>query len=150
MALDQESSETRRRILRDRRKKPTPALSSYSLFGRRQDFRRDLDKEKAGYVDRYSSKLLFFLVLILGLNVLDILFTMMILDHKGWELNPVVRSVMTLHEELFWIWKFGIVSTCLALLCLHSKFRSVNKIIVGLSIAYLLNILYQVFVFILL
>ncbi|NWF92395.1 MAG: hypothetical protein HXY46_05730 [Syntrophaceae bacterium] len=147
MVLDRESPETCRRNLKDRRKRPTAPLSWYAFFGRRQDFRRDLDRGKGGYVDRYSPKLFFFLVLILGLNVLDILFTMMILDHQGWEFNPIVRSVMALHHDLFWVWKFGIVSACLTLLCLHSKFRSVNKIIVGISIVYFLNILYQVFVF---
>ncbi len=86
-----------KRILNDRRKKPTPALSWYTFFGRRRGFRRKSDQEKGGYVDRYSSKLFFFLILIIGLNILDVLFTMMILDHKGWELNPFVQSAMNVH-----------------------------------------------------
>ena len=134
------------RILNDRRKKPTPALSWYTFLGRRKEFRIKSDQEKGGYVDRYSSKLFLFLVLILGLNILDVLFTMIILDNKGWELNPIVQSVMNIHGDRFWIWKFAIVSLSLTLLCLHSKFRPVKQIIVGLSLIYLLNILYQVFV----
>jgi hypothetical protein len=73
---------------------------------------------------------------------------MMILDHKGWEFNPVVRSVMNIHGDRFWIWKFAIVSICLTLLCLHSKFKPVKQIIVGLSLIYLLTILYQLFILI--
>lgn len=134
------------RILNDRRKKPTPALSWYTFFGRRRRFRRKSDQLKGGYVDRYSSKLFFFLVLILGLNILDVVFTMMILDNKGWEFNPFVQSVMNIHGDGFWIWKFAIVSASLALLCLHSKFRPVKQIIVGLSLIYLLTIAYQLFV----
>jgi hypothetical protein len=71
---------------------------------------------------------------------------MMILDHKGWEFNPFVRSVMNIHGDGFWIWKFAIVSFSLSLLCLHSKFRSVKQIIVALSLIYLLTIIYQLFV----
>ena len=140
-------TEIDKRIPQDRRKKPTPALSWYTFFGRRRGFRRELDKEKGGYVDRYSSKLFFFLILMIGLNILDVLFTMMILDNKGWEFNPIVRSVMNIHGDGFWIWKFTIVSISLTLLCLHSKFRHVKQIIIGLSLIYLLIILYQLFVF---
>jgi len=139
-------TEIGKRTSQDRRKKPTPALSWYTFFGRRRHLRRDLDKEKGGYVDRYSSTLFFFLILLIGLNVLDVLFTMMILDHKGWEFNPVVRSVMDTHGDRFWVWKFGIVSVSLTLLCLHSRFRHVKQIIVGLSLIYLLAILYQIFI----
>ena len=134
------------RIINDRRKKPTPALSWYTFLGRRREFRRKSDQEKGGYVDRYSSNLFLFLVLILGLNILDVLFTMIILDNKGWELNPIVQSVMNIHGDRFWIWKFAIVSLSLTLLCLHSKFRPVKQIIMGLSFIYLLTILYQLFV----
>ncbi len=144
--LNQKLSEPGRRNLKDRRKKPTPALSWYTFFGRRRGFRRELDKRKGGYVDRYSSRLLFFLILILGLNVLDVLFTMMILDHKGWELNPVVRSVMSIHGDAFWLWKFTIVSACLTLLCLHSKFRPVKQMIVTLGLIYLVTVIYQILI----
>ena len=133
-----------RRNLSDRRKKPTPGLSRYTFFGRRHTIRRQEDRLKGGYVDRYSPALFFFLVLLLGLNILDALLTMMILDLKGSEANPIVRSVMALHGERFWIWKFGLVATCLVLLCLHSKFRRVREIIIGLSAVYLMVILYQI------
>jgi len=135
-----------KRVLNDRRKKPTPALSWYTFFGRRRGFRRKSDQLKGGYVDRYSSKLFLFLVLILGLNILDVLFTVMIIDQIGWEFNPIVRSVMELHGDRFWIWKFAVVSFSLSLLCLHSKFRPVKQIIVGLSLIYLFIILYQLFI----
>jgi hypothetical protein len=119
-------------------------LSCYTFFGLRRGFRRKSDQGKGGYVDRYSSKLLFFIVLILGLNILDVLFTLMIIDHKGWEVNPIVRSVMELHGDRFWIWKFSIISSSLLLLCLHSKFKMAGAAIVALSSIYLLVILYQI------
>jgi hypothetical protein len=139
-------NEIDKRITNDRRKKPTAVLSWYTFFGRRREFRRRSDREKGGYVDRYSSRLFVFLVLILGLNILDILFTMIILDQKGWEFNPIVQSVMNIYGDRFWIWKFAIVSISLALLCLHSKFKPVKQVIVGISLIYLLTVFYQLFI----
>jgi hypothetical protein len=131
--------------IKDRRKQPTPGLSRYTLFGRRKTIRRKADQQKGGYVDRYSSTLLFFLILIVGLNVLDAFFTLMILDLKGWEANPVVRSVINLYGTKFWIWKFFIVSISLALLCLHSRFRLVKEIIITIGSIYVAVVMYQIF-----
>lgn len=136
------------RVVKDRRKKETPILSRHIFFGRREGFRRKSEQERGGYVDRYDSTLFILLVLILCLNILDIIFTMMILDHKGWELNPVVQSVINIYGDRFWLWKFLLVSSSLALLCLHSKFNAVYKIILGLSLIYFLIIFYQIFILI--
>lgn len=96
-------------------------------------------------MDRYSPILLFFLISIAGLNVLDALFTIMILDLKGWEVNPIVRSVMEVYGENFWVWKFVLVSSSLILVCLHSRFRRVKVAVVCISFIYWAVILYQVF-----
>ncbi|MGA2467236.1 MAG: DUF5658 family protein [Thermodesulfobacteriota bacterium] len=133
-----------KRVLQDRRKRPTPALSRFTLWGQRMTFRREEDKKRGGYVDRYSSGLLFLLILVVGLNVLDVLFTMMILDNGGWEINPVVRSVIEVYGDGFWAWKFAIVSVPLILLCLHSKFRMVLTIILGISVFTTIVVLYQI------
>jgi hypothetical protein len=139
---------SKKRIAKDRRKKSTPALSLYTFPGRRKSIRRKADQEKGGYVDRYSPTLFFFLVLIVGLNVLDAFFTMIILDSTGWEINPVVRSVIDIHGNKFWVWKFAIVSACLVLLCLHSRFKRVKGAIVAISSIYLTVVLYQLFLLI--
>jgi len=132
------------RIQRDRRSQPTPGLSRYVLFGKRTGLRRRIDQEKGGYVDRYSTGLFFILVLIVGLNVLDSLLTMTILERGGWELNPIVQSVMDLCGEKFWVWKFGMVSLCVVLLCLHSRFKRVMAVCIGSGLIYLAVILYQI------
>jgi hypothetical protein len=137
-----------RRILRDRRKQPTPALSRFSLRGRRMTFRREGDKKRGGYVDRYSSGLLFLLILVVGLNILDVLFTMMILDNGGCEINPVVRSAIQVYGDGFWVWKFSIVSVPLILLCLHTKFRLVLTTIFGITVFTSIVVLYQIYLMI--
>ena len=134
-----------KRTLNDRRQKPTPLVSRYTFLGRRKAIRRKPEQGQGSYVDRYSSSLLTLLVLIVGLNILDALFTMMILDSKGVEVNPVVRAVIDLHGEKFWIWKFGVVSFCLVLLCLHSTFKWIRGVIIVLSSIYLAVVIYQLF-----
>lgn len=132
------------RNLIDRRKQPTPALSRYIFFGRRRTLRRKVDQKKGGYVDRYGSDVFLFLMLILTLNVLDTLFTMIILDAGAWEVNPVVNSAITLWGDNFWIWKFAIVSFSVILLYLHSQFRYVKTAMLGLSVIFITVILYQI------
>ncbi len=134
------------RNFEDRRKLPTPLLSRYTFFGRRKSIRRKNEQQGGGYVDYYSSGLFFFLVSIIGLNILDALLTMFILETEGsWEVNPIVRSVIHIYGGNFWVWKFGIVSFSLILLCLHSKFKRVKTIIVSVSFIYLSVVLYQAF-----
>ncbi len=88
------------------------------------------------------------IVLIVGLNVMDALFTVMILEKGGWEMNPIVRSVIQMYGDKFWIWKFAIVSVPLVLLCLHSKFRLATPMILGVGVIYVAAILFQIFLMI--
>jgi len=137
--------ELEKRIQKDRRRQPTPGLSRYLLFGQRKGLRRRTDQEKGDYIDRYGPGLFFILVSIIGLNVLDSLLTMMILELGGRELNPIVLSVMGLCGEKFWVWKFAIVSLCMVLLCLHSRFKRVIAVCIGSALIYLAVTLYQIF-----
>ncbi len=93
--------------------------------------------------DHYSPKLLFFLVLIIGLNYLDSCFTLMILEKGGRELNPLVESAINLWGEKFWIWKFAIVSFSSFILCLFSRYKRVKIAIVLVSFLYLVLVSYQ-------
>jgi hypothetical protein len=133
-----------RRILEDRRKQPTPALSRFAVRGRRSGFRRKEEQKRGGYIDRYGSGLLFLIVLIVGFNVMDAWLTMIILENGGWETNPVVSSVIQLYGDRFWIWKFAMVSVPLILLCLHSKFRLAVPAIWAISVFYMVAISLQI------
>jgi hypothetical protein len=106
--------------------------------------RRKKDREKGGYVDRYGPSLLFFLILIVGLNVLDSFFTMIILECGGREVNPIVRSAIEVYGDQFWVWKYMLVSANLILLCLHSRFRYVSRIILWITLLFLGVIFYEV------
>ena len=134
-----------KRIVQDRRKGATPRWSWYTFFGRRRFFRRKSDQEKVGYIDRYSRVLFFLMALILGLNILDSLFTMMILDLGGEEFNPFVRSFIELHGDMFWIWRFVIVSVALIVLYLHRGFIMVRRVIICVGLVYVVIVIYQMY-----
>ncbi len=78
-------------------------------------------------------------------NILDVLYTMKILDMGGWEANPIVRFLMYRYGGRFWVWKFAIVSLSLIFFCLHSQFRRAKAFIISISLIYLALVLYQIF-----
>jgi len=98
-----------------------------------------------GLEDRYSAGLFFMLILIVGLNILDSFFTMIILDHGGCEVNPIVRCVIELYGDRFWVWKFFLVSFSLIFICLHSNFGRVRTLINAVAFIYISVVLYQIF-----
>jgi hypothetical protein len=104
-----------------------------------------MDQQRGGYIDWYGPGLFFLLLLIVGLNILDALCTLMILDYGAWELNPLVRSAIGLYGDKFWVWKFAIVSICLLLLCIHIQFKPIKTIIVTISSVYIGIVLYEIF-----
>jgi hypothetical protein len=120
-----------------------PMLIEYFSEGRRKGSFGERVYAELCLRDHYSPKLLFFLILIIGLNYLDACFTMMILEKGGRELNPVVELAIGLWGEKFWIWKFAIVSVSAVILCLFSQYKRVKIAIVLVSFLYLVLVSYQ-------
>jgi hypothetical protein len=133
------------REIGDRRRRPTPVLSRYSLWGRRQFLRRTEDRSRGGYVDRYSSGLFLLLVVLLILNACDAIFTIFILDCGGKEVNPFMGTLIAYCGERFWIWKFLLVGTAVLFLCLHSQFPRVKGALWAVTLLYGGVILYQIY-----
>jgi hypothetical protein len=133
------------RSQKDRRTRPTPILSRYTFFyGRRSYFRRREDRLRGGYVDRYGHRLFTVLIGIVVLNIFDAMFTHMILDSGGTELNPVAGWAITLFGHHFIVWKLAVIGLGLLLLCLHSKFRIAKAAIAIAAALYSGIVLYQV------
>jgi hypothetical protein len=132
------------RSQKDRRIRPTPILSRYTFFyGRRSYFRRREDRLRGGYVDRYGHRLFTVLIGIVVLNIFDAMFTHMILDSGGTELNPVAGWAITLFGHHFIVWKLAVIGLGLLVLCLHSKFRVARAAIAIAAALYSGIVLYQ-------
>lgn len=120
-------------------------LSRYTFFrGRRSSFRRREDRFRGGYVDRYGHRLFTVLLWIVVLNIFDALFTHMILDCGGTELNPVADWAITAFGNHFIVWKLAVIGCGLLLLCLHSKFRIAKAVIAMAVILYSGVVFYQI------
>ncbi len=139
--------EFEKRIHADRREHSTCCLSRYTFSGRRKMLRREVDQKKGGYVDCYDLKLFFLLILISVLNTFDSVFTSIVLDHGGLELNPIIHASYRLWGDSVWTWKILAMPCLLLFLYLHSKFKRIEIGIVGVSHLYAAVALYQAFLY---
>lgn len=88
----------------DRRTRPTPWFSRYTLFGRRRRNRRATDPSHGYYVDRADGAWLGALLTIVTLILLDGGLTLYILANGGSEVNPIMNWVY----GAGWGWFLGV------------------------------------------
>lgn len=133
----------------DRRTRPTPMISRFTLFGgRRAGDRRDeraVGAAAATYVDRYEPWLAAALVAIGALCALDAVFTLIYLQKGGTEANPLMDHLIGWGPQPFVIVKCGITNLGLMVLCLHKNFRHVKKVIGGLLFLYSALLVYHLY-----
>ncbi len=85
----------------------------------------------------YSVGIVALVVLAAVLNVLDVIFTQMILAMGGTECNPFVRAAIDTYGDRFWIWKVAGVSALLVLMCLYSRLKLFRVILAGTALLYI-------------
>jgi hypothetical protein len=85
----------------------------------------------------YGVELVSLVVLMAGLNILDAIFTQMILAMGGVECNPVVRAAIDIYGDRIWIWKVAFVSFLLVLMCLYSRLRLFRVILAGTALLFI-------------
>jgi hypothetical protein len=106
----------------DRRNRPTPRFSRFTLFGgRRRRGRRNGD-DRNTYVDQYSFRMWGLLVWIAAMNVGDSFFTLLHLQGGGIELNPVAALMLETGRTGFVALKSFLITLPLVVLCLHKNF----------------------------
>ena len=86
----------------DRRQIKSPIFSKYLVKGMRAIPRRRADRQRHQRVDRYSSKILVIIVLILALSILDAIFTLVLVDNGAREANPLMAYFLH-HSPLMFI-----------------------------------------------
>ena len=94
----------------DRRKHKIPGFKYLLVKGARAKVRRQKDRHKFFFFDRYSAKLLAAILLILLFSVLDSFFTLFLTGHGSDELNPVMAYFLNLSPWAFIIVKY--ILTC--------------------------------------
>lgn len=113
---DFESAFEEKRSGDDRRKDNKTRLKYLFFNGRRESFRRDEDREKAFFFDRYNHKFFLAITVILMLSILDALLTLIVIDRGATELNPVMAHFLEYGTLTFVIAKY--ILTCIGVLIL--------------------------------
>ncbi len=109
VCIDQRSSQ-------DRRQNQTPFFKFALIEGRRNSLRRVDDRKRITVLDQYHTSLLIFILIVLGLSLVDAALTLTLLKQGAIELNPVMRYYITLGHETFVIAKYGLTALPLYLL----------------------------------
>jgi hypothetical protein len=79
-----------RRSGKDRRNLNSFPAKTLFINGRRENIRRQEDRHRIFYVDRFSPTLFIAIVAVLILSVIDAFLTLFLLDHGAIEINPVM------------------------------------------------------------
>ena len=90
----------------DRRKNNKARLKYLFFNGRRERFRREDDRQKAFFFDRYHPKLFAAITAILVLSICDALLTLILIERGSSELNPVMAYFLEYGPLTFIIAKY--------------------------------------------
>lgn len=121
------------RVPGDRRRRPTPPISRYAIFGGRRTKRRRIDDPSPYYVDRLGGLIWLALLLIFLFQVLDAHLTLAHLRRGGIELNPIMDYLISQGEGYFIGAKLGVSAIGLLFLGIHKNFPMVRT---GLAVLF--------------
>ena len=107
----------------DRRQRPTPIFSRYTLFGRRKGNRRTADPRANYFVDTVRGIYLQALILVVLMILTDVVSTLHILRMGGGEANPLMRWLLELGTFWFIFVKVTMALGAAVLLVVHRRFR---------------------------
>jgi len=110
-----------RRSGRDRRGKPRTSLRSLLWGGRREVIRRQEDRQRRVYIDRYQQSQFAVVVLILFLSVTDAILTLLLISHGAVEINPIMAFYLGLGPYPFMFVKYAMTSTGLVVLVVFQR-----------------------------
>jgi hypothetical protein len=107
----------------DRRARPTPRFSRFTVRGGRRVHHRRSEEREGAFVDRYSNRLWILLLWTALMNIADCFFTLVHLQAGGEELNPVADALLTTGRVGFVVAKSALISVALLVLCIHKNFH---------------------------
>jgi len=128
----------------DRRSRPTPIFSRWSLFGGRRKTIRRAEEQEGSFVDVYGKAVVALLLFFFVLTIFDSVATLVYLGKGGRELNPVAQWMIDQGAMFFVLAKGSLSGLCLLFVMLHKNFKTA-RIAMGVGFFfYLLLGLYHV------
>lgn len=109
-----------RRSSQDRRQRNLTLWQWLCFKGMRATGRRSADRKRIVAFDRYRPSLMVAALVVLGLSLLDALFTLVLLSQGAREINPVMRYFIDHHgPRVFILVKYGLtaLSVLIVILC---------------------------------
>lgn len=117
-----------------------------SFKGKRRGGRRKFDDDR--FVDKYSHRLFFALIIILVLCAFDGVATLYHLIHgTAVEFNPIMDFAIQLGSRKFIVLKLALTFASLLMLVFYRHARGVKKVILFIIFLYILLTLYHLFIF---
>lgn len=96
----------------------------HSLYrNRRTDVRRVDDEAVNVYVDRHEPWLVYMALGALLLSATDAYFTLALLQHGSYEMNPFMDYFIQKDAQLFFAVKFFMTAACVVFVVMHKNFR---------------------------
>jgi hypothetical protein len=127
------------RQLKDRRSRPTRFISRYTLIGRRRKVRRQ-DEAHNYYVDKFESRYLIMVGLVMIFCILDYGLSIKIFEKGGAELNVLMATFMSNGRVLLLWVKLCLTLICLVFILLHKNFKVFGLIKAHVLIYYVFSI----------
>ena len=119
---------TERRSGEDRRTRRWGNLIWFLKTGQRRRVRRETDRRSFSFLDYYSPKLFYSLILVLLLSVVDALLTLWLLENGANEVNPVMAYFLRFGPNVFMLVKYLLTSMAVIIVVLfhYGVIRSVK------------------------
>ncbi|QDU84876.1 hypothetical protein Pla163_19940 [Planctomycetes bacterium Pla163] len=111
-----------RRDVHERRSRPTPRFSRYSLLGGRRMGPRRGEEAEGLFVDAYGLRWWLLILWIAAMNCLDTYFTLLHLQAGGAEINPVADELLRSGRLGFVLSKTILIGVALVVLTIHKNF----------------------------
>jgi hypothetical protein len=127
------------RQLKDRRARPTRFISRYTLTGRRRKARRQAEANNY-YVDKFESRYLIMIGLVMIFCILDYGLSFKIFQKGGSELNVLISSLMINKRALLLLAKLGLTVVCLGFILFHKNFKVFGLIRAHVLIYYVFSV----------
>jgi hypothetical protein len=104
-----------RRSGQDRRKRLT-SLRQMMFYGQRQTIRREVDRQRLIWVDKYSPALFILILIVVFLSMVDAILTLFLVNNGATEINPIMAYCLSLGSSTFILAKYAL--TCISVLML--------------------------------
>jgi hypothetical protein len=108
----------------DRRRKNSLRTAWYSVYRNRRTTVRRIDDETVNvYVDRHEPWLVYMALGAMLLSITDAFFTLALLQHGSYEMNPFMDYFIQKDIHLFFMVKFGMTAACIIFVLMHKNFQ---------------------------